>query len=61
MYADGRFIDANLEFSDKSTLRDSFVSLEGNFRAFNLSIGVTYTKISCSLTRIFSRRLNERR
>lgn len=56
IYAEGTFLDADLAFRIGSSHGKSFISLDGDFRAFTLSIGAVYDKFHCSLEKGWSRR-----
>lgn len=56
IYAEGTFLDAKLDFKIGSDTGKSYTSLEGDFKAFTLSIGAVYDKFHCSLSKAWSRR-----
>ncbi|KRX08041.1 hypothetical protein PPERSA_06219 [Pseudocohnilembus persalinus] len=49
IYAQGNFIDSSLTLTAGVTPQKTYSKLTGNFKAFSVEIGLTYTKISCSL------------
>ncbi|KRX01474.1 Insulin-like growth factor binding protein, N-terminal [Pseudocohnilembus persalinus] len=59
IYAQGNFLDSALTLSSGVTPYQSYASLSGDFHAYSTEVGLTYTKISCSLKNVTGRRLEE--
>ncbi|KRX08040.1 hypothetical protein PPERSA_06218 [Pseudocohnilembus persalinus] len=57
IYAQGNFLDSALTLSAGATPYSSYANLAGDMHAFSVEVGLTYTKINCSLKNL--RRLQD--
>lgn len=48
IYSAGKFMDVDLTFTSSQNRNNLSSSLTGNFKAFSLDIGATYTRYNCS-------------